>query len=246
MSEDSSQVVRRPAEEAPSPLDAEEVRRRSARVRRWQNLGALVALALAVALFVLPLLVLDPGESDGPTKRGRAATPEPTGQPRTSWETAIDADFPLDLALPVPARGQQPTPSATAPGADLADWDLCGARGLGEGVESRLGVRSRGDARELVTLEDDAAAGELVGRISAAADGCDSVTVADRDLGDESLDLAGPRTLSQLVRVGNAVLVLERTGTWSSAEAAAVGLDQMAAVAAPLADEMCGYALHPC
>jgi len=246
MSEDSSGVARRPADEAPAPLDPEDVRRRSARVRRWQNLGALVALVLAVAIFVLPLLVLDPGESDGPTKRGRAAAPEPTGEPRTSWETAIDADFPLDLALPVPARGQQPTPSPTARGAGLADWDLCGTRGFGEGVESRLGVRSRGDARELVTLEDDTAAGELVDRIGEAADGCDSVAVADRDLGDEALDLAGPRTLSQLVRVGNAVLVLQRTGTWSSGEAAAVGLDQMAAIAAPLADELCGYALHPC
>lgn len=238
MSEDSSGVD--------APLDAEQVRRHSLRVSRWQALGALVALVLAVTFFVLPLLVLDPGESDGPTKRGRAAAPEPTGEPRTTWDTTVDAAFPLDLGLPAPARGPRATPSEDAPGADLAGWSLCGTSGFADDVVDRLAVRSGDDARELVTLADEDAAGALLDRVSEAADACTAWTVAERDLGDEALDLAGAGEVRQLVRVGNAVLVLEHGRVPGSRADAEVALDQVAVVGDVLADRLCGYALRPC
>lgn len=235
MSHDSSESAP-PADDVPARLDPEVVRRRSARVRLWQNLGALVALVLAVVLLVAPLYVF--GDESG-------AEP-PVSEPRTTWDTSVDAGFPLALALPPGPGGEPPVPSADAPGAGLADWELCGTGGFGSGVEDRLGVRAGRAARELVTLADGETADALLDRITEAAAACGTWEHAERDLGDRALDLSSATTLRQVVRVGNAVLVLQHTGAWGSPEAAQVGLEQMAAASATLADELCGYAARPC
>lgn len=232
----------------PSRLDPEEVRRRSARVRLWQNLGALVALSLAVGFFVLPLFTLDPGEIINPKRQPK----EPTGEPRTSWDTVVDEDFPLTVGLAAPANGSLPDPTRDGPGAGL-DAPMCGTGGFSDGVVDRLAVRAPQpggrEGRELVTLDDDAAAERLLADVREAAEACEGWSVADREVGDQALDLARPEDgrLRQLVRVGNAVLALEhRSAPLTDETSTDVALDQLAVVAERIADEMCGYALRPC
>lgn len=152
-------------------------------------------------------------------------TPDPTGD----WPTTIPADFPL-------SSGWNIDPSADdysydAPSADLeslidgGELEACGNNAVDPGAIDRMTTRLHyvddGTARELLLFPGDQEAVTYLAHLRALYEGCPTegktptkitTGVADGALGEESLVVtrAGAgvfRTVSNVVRVGNAVLV---------------------------------------
>jgi hypothetical protein len=151
-------------------------------------------------------------------------TPTPSG-----WPTTIPADFPLSSGWNIDES--QDGYSYDAPGKDLesliegGELEACGNTAVDPGSTDRLTSRLHyvddGTARELLLFPSDQEAVTYVAHLRALFEGCPTegqtptrmtTDVADGALGDESLvvtrsDAGAHRTVSNVIRVGNGVVV---------------------------------------
>lgn len=182
--------------------------------------------------------------------------------------TDIGQDFPIDRDLSAPEGDPISGPGANAIG--INPLNICGdgRGGVGEAewprepVE-RLAASAPGpeylDARELITLPDDADARGVLADIRSQIEDCSQNgdgqvwTIHDGPaLGEEILVVS--RTFDQglggdvyvFVRVGNAVLAVDQQGEWELSSTVPAGISEAADTAAAIVPDMCTFSVEGC